>query len=145
MKRFLVLSAAVVLVPWSAALADLPYTFKAGDPIRAAELNANFQYLQSLGGGGGEFETLVRRRATLSVTAFRDVVTVPDTAAEGWVLRTYATNCGSLLVRIDGDPEIPLDSDAALVVRPGETLAARCAGSVTAGASPIGYFMFNEQ
>jgi hypothetical protein len=144
MKRFLVLSTAVVLMPWTVALADLPYTFKAGDPIRAAELNANFQYLQSLG-GGGEFETLIRRRATLSVTAFRDVVTVPDTAVEGWVLRHYATNCGSVLVRIDSDPEIPLDSDVALVVRPGETLAARCTGSVTAGASPIGYFMFNEQ
>jgi hypothetical protein len=40
------------LLPWSLANADLPYTFKAGDPIRASELNANFQYLDSLAAAG---------------------------------------------------------------------------------------------
>jgi hypothetical protein len=36
------------VLPWSLAHGELPFTFKAGDPIRASELNANFQYLESL-------------------------------------------------------------------------------------------------
>lgn len=142
MKRLLLLCSVAVLSPLT-ALADLPFTFKAGDPIRASELNANFQYLQSLG-AGGEFGQLTRRRATLSVSGFREVVTVPSTAANGWVLRSYVSNCGSLTVRIDNDPGVPLDKDSPLVVRPGETLFARCASS-SSETAPVGYFMFNEQ
>jgi hypothetical protein len=143
MRRLLFLCSALALAPWSAAVAELPYTFQAGDPIRASELNANFQYLESLG-SGGEFETLTRRRVVLSSSGVRSVVTVPDSATNGWVLRYYATNCGAAILRIDNDPEFPLANDAPLVVRAGETLYARCASS-SSGTSLIGYFMFNEQ
>jgi len=143
MKRLLALCTVLVLAPLSAAVAELPYTFKAGDPIRASELNANFQYLESLG-AGGEFGLLTRRRATLSASGYRDVVTVPSTSTNGWVLRSYVSNCGALLLRIDSDPGVAVDKDATLVVRPGETLSARCASS-TSESNPIGYFMFNEQ
>lgn len=141
MKRLLILCAAAALAPLS-AVADLPYTFEAGAPIRASELNANFQYLDSLG-AGGEFGTLTRRRVTLSSTTFRDVVTVPGTSVNGWVLRNYVTNCGALRVRIDGDPDVPLVAGETLLVQPGETLQARCSSSPA--VTPIGYFMFNEQ
>lgn len=143
MKRLLVACAVMVLAPLSAALADLPFTFKAGDPIRASELNANFQYLESLG-AGGEFGLLTRRRASLNTAAFRDVVTVPTTSTNGWVLRSYVSNCGTLLLRIDSDPAVSVEKDANLVVRPGETLSARCPLTATE-VNPIGYFMFNEQ
>lgn len=143
MKRLLVPCALLALAPLSAALADLPFTFRAGDPIRASELNANFQYLQSLG-ASGEFGLLTRRRAALSSTVFREVAAVPSTSVNGWVLRSYVSNCGALLLRIDSDPAVPVDKDATLVVRPGETLSARCASSTTE-TTPVGYFMFNEQ
>lgn len=143
MKRLLPLCTVMVLAPLSAAVAELPYTFKAGDPIRASELNANFQYLESLG-AGGEFGLLTQRRATLSTSGYRDVVTVPTSSTNGWVLRSYASNCGTLLLRIDSDPGVPVDKDATLVVRPGETLSARCQSS-TSETNLIGYFMFNEQ
>jgi hypothetical protein len=143
MKRLLVPCAVMAIAPLSAAVADLPYTFKAGDPIRASELNANFQYLESLG-AGGEFGLLTRRRATLSASGFRDVATVPSTSTNGWVLRSYVSNCGTLLFRIDNDSAVPVDKDAILVVRPGETLSARCASSASE-TNPVGYFMFNEQ
>lgn len=143
MKRLLLACAVMVFAPLSAAVADLPFTFKAGDPIRASELNANFQYLESLG-AGGEFGLLTRRRATLSSTGFREVVSVPSTSTNGWVLRSYVSNCGALLLRIDDDPAVPVEKDATLVVRPGETLSARCSSSTTE-STPIGYFMFNEQ
>ena len=142
MKRLLAVCSAVMLMPWSAAIADLPFTFEAGAPIRASELNANFQYLESLG-AGGEFGTLTRRRATLSASSFRDVVTVPGSSPGGWVLRNYVTNCGPLRVRIDNDPDVPLAAGETLLVQPGETLQARCASSP--GVTPVGYFMFNEQ
>jgi len=130
------------LLPWSLASADLPYTFKAGDPIRASELNANFQYLESIAnaGAGG---TLVRRQATMRSTAFSDVVTVPDTATNGWVLRSYATGCGNPNLRINRDDSFTMDREAVLVVKPGETLSAKC--SDTNITSTIGYFMFDEQ
>lgn len=143
MKRLLVPCALLALAPVSATLAELPFTFSAGDPIRASELNANFQYLESLG-ADGEYRLLTRRRATLSTAAFRDVVSVPSTSVNGWVLRSYVSNCGELLLRIDGDPAVPVAKDATLVVRPGETLSARCPSS-SSETSPIGYFMFNEQ
>lgn len=142
MKCLLVSCVLLALVPLTAARADLPYTFEAGAPIRASELNANFQYLESLG-SGGEFGTLTRRRATLSASSFRDVVTVPSSSASGWVLRNYVTNCGALRVRIDNDPDVPLAAGESLLVQPGETLQARC--STSPGVTPIGYFMFNEQ
>jgi hypothetical protein len=129
------------LLPWSMASAGLPYTFKAGDPIRASELNANFQYLDSAAAGdfGG---TLIRKKATLSTTRFTEVTTVPDTATNGWVLRSFAVGCTGLQLRLDTDPEFPLESGTPLVVRPGEVLYAKCGSS---GTSLIGYFMFNEQ
>jgi hypothetical protein len=129
------------LLPWSLASADLPYTFKAGDPIRASELNANFQYLDSLAAAGSE-GPLVRRKATLRASSFTDVVTVPDTATNGWVLRSYVTGCGNPILRIDSDPSFPMTPDARLVVRAGETLQAKCTESTT---STVGYFMFDEQ
>ena len=130
------------LLPWSLANAELPFTFKAGDPIRASELNANFQYLDSVAkaGTGG---TLVRRQATMRSTTFNDVVTVPDTATNGWVLRSYATGCGDPILRINTDSSFTMDREAVLVVRPGETLSAKCSdANVT---TTIGYFMFDEQ
>lgn len=142
MKRLLFLCAAAALAPLS-AVADLPFTFQAGDPIRASELNANFQYLESLG-AGGEFGLLVRRRTTLSTGTFREVVSVPSTSTNGMVLRSYVSNCGTLLLRIDSDPAVTVEKDATLVVRPGETLSARCPSS-SSETNPIGYFMFNEQ
>lgn len=141
MKRLLSACAVMVFAP--VAMADLPFTFEAGDPIRASELNANFQYLESLG-AGGEFGLLTRRNTTLNTTGFRDVVTVPSTSTNGWVLRSYVSNCGTLLLRIDNDPAVPVDRDATLVVRPGETLSARCSTSPSE-TTAIGYFMFNEQ
>ena len=130
------------LLPWSLAGADLPYTFNAGDPIRASELNANFQYLESLGGDGTGV-TLTRRQTALSSLRFNDVVTVPDTATSGWVLRSYVTGCGDPILRIDNDDQFTMDRDAVLLVRPGETLRARCSGSTD--VSTVGYFMFHEQ
>jgi hypothetical protein len=131
------------LLPCALANAEVPYTFAAGDPIRASELNANFQYLdsKSSGGSGGP---LVRRRATLRTSTFNEVVTVPDTATDGWVLRSVVTGCGAPVLRIDNDPNVVLTEDAVLVVRPGETLYARCAQSATTDSS-VGYFMFDEQ
>lgn len=122
------------------ASAELPYTFKAGDPIRASELNANFQYLDSSSGNFGG--TLIRKRATLSTTTYTDITTVPTTATDGWVLRSFATGCSNVTFRIDSDTAITLDSGTPLVVKAGETLAAKCGSSST---SLIGYFMFNEQ
>jgi len=130
------------LLPWTLANAELPFTFKAGDPIRASELNANFQYLESVAkaGAGG---TLVRRQATMRSTGFNDVVTVPDTATNGWVLRSYATGCGIPILRINTEDSFTLDREAVLVVKPGETLSAKCAD--TNVTTTIGYFMFDEQ
>jgi hypothetical protein len=130
------------LLPASMACAELPFTFEAGDPIRASELNANFQYLESLAGTGEG--PLTRRRVNLRSTQFEDVVTVPDTATNGWVLRSYVTGCGDPILRIGDDDAFTMNIDAVLVVRAGETLRARCASSSTTG-SAIGYFMFDEQ
>ena len=130
------------LLPASIAFAELRFTFEAGDPIRASELNANFQYLESLAGtGGGQ---LTRRRVTLRSTQFEDVVTVPDTATNGWVLRSYVTGCGDPILRIGDDDTFTMNIEAVLVVRAGETLRARCSSSSTSG-STVGYFMFDEQ
>lgn len=128
------------LLTGSLACAELPYTFKAGDPIRASELNANFQYLDSASGNFGG--TLLRKKATLSTARFTDVTTVPDSAVNGWVLRSFAAGCTGLSLRIDNDTEFTMDSGNPLVLRPGETLYAKCGSS---SASLIGYFMFNEQ
>jgi hypothetical protein len=132
----------LALLPWSPANAELPFTFKAGDPIRASALNANFQYLESVAraGAGG---TLVRRQATMRSTAFNDVVTVPDTATNGWVLRSYATGCGTPILRINTEDPFTLEREAVLVVKPGETLSAKC--SDTNITTTIAYFMFDEQ
>ena len=129
-------------LPWSLATADLPYTFKAGDPIRAAELNANFQYIESIAESGTS-GALVRRQTTMRSSGFNDVVTVPDTATNGWVLRSFATGCGNPILRINGDHSFTMDREAVLVLKPGETLAAKC--SDTSITTSIGYFMFDEQ
>ena len=131
------------LLPCAIASAEVPYTFAAGDPIRASELNANFQYLDSKSSGGSS-GPLVRRQATLRSSSFNEVVTVPSSATEGWVLRSVVTGCGTPVLRIDNDPNVTLTEDAVLVVRPGETLSARCPQSATTDSS-IGYFMFDEQ
>lgn len=131
------------LLPCAIATAEVPYTFAAGDPIRAAELNANFQYLDSKSSGdsGGP---LVRRNVTLRTASFNEVVTVPASATNGWVLRSWVTGCGTPVLRIDNDPNVVMTEDAVLLVRPGETLYARCPQSATTDSS-VGYFMFNEQ
>ena len=131
------------LLPCAIANAELPYTFAAGDPIRASELNANFQYLDSQSSGGSD-GPLIRRRATLRSSGFNEVVTVPDSATDGWVLRSYVTGCGDPVLRIDNDPNVTINVDVVLVVRPGETLYARCPQSASTESS-VGYFMFNEQ
>lgn len=143
MKFRRVLLPVLAVLPCSLALAELPFTFKAGDPIRASELNANFQYLDSLSkaGLGGP---LTRKKTTLNNSTFKDVVTVPSEATNGWVLRSFVAGCPGLLLKIDDDPQFPADIDAPLVVRAGETLAAKCPGSSSTD-STIGYFMFNEQ
>lgn len=130
------------LLPWSAALAELPFTFAAGDPIRASELNANFEYLESvaMAGTGGR---LIRRQTTMRSSGYSEVVTVPDSATNGWVLRSYVTGCGDPILRINNDDPVTMDREAVLLVKAGETLHARCSGTnVTATA---GYFMFDEQ
>lgn len=132
------------LLPCSVASAEVPYTFAAGDPIRAAELNANFAYLDSKSAQGSE-GTLIRRRASLSSARFNEVVTVPDSATAGWVLRSYVTGCGGdPVLRIDNDPNVAMTVDAVLLLRPGETLYARCPSSASTDSS-VGYFMFDEQ
>lgn len=131
------------LLPCAIAYAEVPYTFAAGDPIRASELNANFQYLDSKSSGGSS-GPLIRRRTTLRSASFSEVVTVPDTATDGWVLRSYVTGCGDPVLRIDNDPNVAMTVDAVLVLRPGETLYARCAQSASTDSS-VGYFMFDEQ
>jgi len=141
MKRLTALCLLACL-PWSMATAALPYTFKAGDPIRASELNANFQYLDSLAKTGSD-GLLVRRRATLRASGFVDVVTVPDTATNGWVLKSYVTGCGDPVLKIDSDPSFAVNASVRLVVRPGETLSAKCSSSTT--DTVVGYFMFDEQ
>jgi hypothetical protein len=130
------------LLPWSVALAELPYTFQAGDPIRASELNANFEYLESVAqaGTGGK---LLRRQATLRTSGFNEVVTVPSSATDGWVLRSYVTGCGDPILRIDTDEPFTMDREAVLLVKAGETLSARC--SITNITATSGYFMFDEQ
>jgi len=130
------------LLPWSAAFTELPYTFQAGDPIRASELNANFEYLESVAkaGTGGK---LLRRQATLRTASFNEVVTVPSSATDGWVLRSYVTGCGDPILRIDTDEPFTMDREAVLLVRAGETLYARC--SITNITATSGYFMFDEQ
>jgi hypothetical protein len=140
--KFLTALCLLGLLPWSVATAELPFTFKAGDPIRASELNANFQYLESVAkaGTGG---ALVRRQATMRSTGFNDVVTVPDTATNGWVLRSYATGCGAPILRINTDDSFTMDRETVLVLKPGETLSAKC--SDTNVTATIGYFMFDEQ
>jgi len=132
------------LLPWSMASGELPYTFNAGDPIRASELNANFQYLDSVAASsvGGP---LTRRKVTLSYSSFVKVTTVPDAATNGWVLRSIATGCAGVLLRIDNDPEFAGQFDTALVLRPGETLYAKCPGTSSSDSTTISYFMFNEQ
>jgi hypothetical protein len=132
------------LLPWSMAHGDLPYTFNAGDPIRASELNANFQYLDSMASSGAS-GLMVRRKVTLSYLGFVKVATVPDAATNGWVLRSIAAGCDGVLLRIDNDPDFAGQSNTALVVKAGESLYARCPGTSPSGLSPIGYFMFNEQ
>jgi hypothetical protein len=70
-------------------------------------------------------------------------VTVPDTATNGWVLRSYVTGCGDPILRINNDDPVTMDREAVLLVKAGETLYARCtATNITATA---GYFMFDEQ
>jgi hypothetical protein len=142
MKRLTALSLLLGFLPWSMAIADLPYTFEAGDPIRASELNSNFEYLESLASTGAE-GPLTRRRATLRSSGFNEVVTVPDTATNGWVLSSYVTGCGDPILRIDSDPQVAITPDAELVVRPGETLYAKCSSALT--ETTVGYFMFDEQ
>ncbi len=134
----------VGLLTSSMAFGELPYTFKAGDPIRASELNANFQYLESLA-SSGVAGLLTRKKVTLNYLSFVKVATVPDAATNGWVLRSIATGCDGILLRIDNDPEFAGSLDAALVVRSGETLYARCPGTSVADSTRISYFMFNEQ
>jgi hypothetical protein len=143
MKLRSILLIAAGLLPCSLAFGELPFTFKAGDPIRASELNANFSFLdsQSKAGFGG---TLTRKKTNLSNTSFKDVVTVPDTSTNGWVLRSFVAGCDGLLLKINDDPSVPANIDAPLVVRPGETLAAKCPSSAS-GDATVGYFMFNEQ
>ena len=143
MKLRSILLIAAGLLPCSLACGALPFTFKAGDPIRASELNANFSYLDSLSkaGLGGP---LTRKKTNLSNSSFRDVVTVPDTAANGWVLRSFVAGCTGLLLKINDDPSVPANIDAPLLVRPGETLSAKCPSSAS-GDATVGYFMFNEQ
>jgi hypothetical protein len=143
MKRFNAWWLLAGLLPCSIASAEVPYTFAAGDPIRASELNANFQYLDSKSSGGSD-GPLIRRRATLRSSGFNEVVTVPDSATNGWVLRSYVTGCGDPVLRIDNDPNVAMNVDVVLVVRPGETLYARCSQSASAD-STVGYFMFDEQ
>lgn len=141
MKRLLASWTLLAVLPWSLASAELPYTFNAGDPIRASELNANFQYLDSLSATGSE-GLLVRRQTTMSSSGFSDVATVPGTATNGWVLRSYATGCGDPILKIDSDPSFQATPDTRLVVKAGETLKAKCKDTT---ASTIGYFMFDEQ
>ena len=130
------------LLPWSAAWAVLPYTFAAGDPIRASELNANFEYLEGIAQNGISGR-LIRRQATMRSSGFNEVVTVPDAATNGWVLRSYVTGCGNPILRINNEDPVTMDREAVLLVKAGETLHARCSGTnVTA---TIGYFMFDEQ
>lgn len=131
------------LMPCSMASAELPYTFNAGDPIRASELNANFQYLESVAASGVN-GVLIRRKADLSTSRYVEVATVPDSATEGWVLRSFVASCSGVLLRINDEPGFVGEIEAELVVRPGETLSARCPGTAS-DATLIGYFMFNEQ
>lgn len=143
MKPVTLLVSVLTLSICTPALAELPFTFQAGDPIRASELNANFAYLDSLA-TGGEFDVLTRRQTRLSYSGFREVTSVPGSATNGWVLRTYAASCATLVFRIDNDPEFPLASGTALLIKAGETLSAKCSDT-SSGSDVVGYFMFNEQ
>lgn len=133
-----------VLLPWSVGYGEVPYTFNAGDPIRASELNANFQYLDNMASSVAS-GVLIRRKVTLNYLSFVRVTTVPDAATNGWVLRSIAAGCDGVLLRIDNDPDFAGQSDTALLVKAGETLYARCPGTSPSGLTPVGYFMFNEQ
>lgn len=131
------------VLPWSLAHGALPFTFNAGDPIRASELNANFQYLDSLASSAAT-ALVTRRKVTFTGSNFVKVTQVPDSAANGWVLRSIAASCSGVALRIDNDPEFLGQVDSALVVKAGETLYAKCPGA-SSSASAVGYFMFNEQ
>ena len=133
----------LAVLPWSLAHGELPFTFKAGDPIRASELNANFQYLDSLASSAAS-ALVTRRKVTFTGASFVKVAQVPDAATNGWVLRNIASSCSGVMLRIDTDPEFLGQVDSALVLKAGETLYAKCPGA-TSNASAVGYFMFNEQ
>ncbi len=133
----------LAVLPWSLAHGELPFTFNAGDPIRASELNANFQYLQSLASSAAS-ALVTRRKITLTGSSFVKVTQVPDTATNGWVLRNIASSCSGVTLRIDNDPEFLGQVDSALLVKAGETLFAKCPGA-SSNSSAVSYFMFNEQ
>ena len=131
------------VLPWSLAHGALPYAFTAGDPIRASELNANFQYLESLASSAAS-ALVTRRKVTFTGSSFVKVAQVPDAATNGWVLRNIASSCSGVALRIDNDPEFLGQVDSALFLKAGGTLYAKCPGATSSG-SAVGYFMFNEQ
>ncbi len=55
-------------------------------------------------------------------SGYSEVVTVPDSATNGWVLRSYVTGCGDPILRINNDDPVTMDREAVLLVKAGETL-----------------------
>src|SRR5580765_8820098 len=107
------------VLPWSLAHGELPFTFKAGDPIRASELNANFPYLESLATSTAS-ALVTRHKVTFAGSTFVKVTQVPDSATNGWVLINIASSCSGVALRIDSDPEFLGQVDSALFLKAGE-------------------------
>ncbi len=134
-------SVALVLVAIVAGAA-VPYVFQAGAPIRAAEMNANLQYLESLAASQGNGE-LIRVTSTVNLNS-QPIFTVPADAAAPYILRSVSFGgCGGAFrlsaggLANDGvgfsTEHIGTLAGLAIPFAPGETINAYCGTSNPAG------------
>ena len=132
--------AVALVIVAGVAGAAVPYVFQSGEVIRASEINANFQYVESLASqqSGGN---LVRVGVFIpqggpQVTVF----TVPANATSPYVLRTITTSgCfiaiavsasgGSGAIKIPGQQTIITGLD--IPFAPGESINASCEGGAS--------------
>jgi hypothetical protein len=127
---------ALVLVAVVAG-ATVPYVFQAGAPIRASEVNANFQYADSLAASSGNGQ-LVRVTYTYPANSGQETIfTVPADAAAPYILRSASFGgCGNYLsLSATGTPQlgVHLPSSDVLIASglsipfaPGESITAFC-------------------
>ena len=71
--------------------ADVPYIFQSGNPIRAAEMNANFAYLAAAVSANSEKWNSAQ--VTLPYLQWTAVVTVPANAPRPYIVRQIHGGC----------------------------------------------------